>query len=293
MPDNSVVVITAFNYEHYSIDCQMMDKGFLWRSDLMDSLSMWNLLRAWVFEKAMQFQGRHKGERCFIVGNGPSLRYEDLERLINETSFAMNYIYKIFEKTTWRPNYYLTTDRVVLRDHESIKLNIDCDMFFRLDVFLHLVEHGFDIDFDRAFYFSESCVAEERPRGYNKPPFGELPDLFYFGMTSTYACLQWAVFMGFSEIYLYGIDHQYSVVLNDIGELIFSDVENNFIKDYNKGNIIEKYFSNGFYATNFDRVNEGYQSAREYCDSRGIKIRNATHGGKLDVFERVDFDTLF
>ena len=36
-----------------------------------------------------------------------------------------------------------------------------------------------------------------------------------------------------------------------------------------------------------------YQAAREYADRHGIKIYNATRGGKLEVFERVDFDSLF
>jgi len=32
---------------------------------------------------------------------------------------------------------------------------------------------------------------------------------------------------------------------------------------------------------------------KRHCDSRGIQVYNATRGGKLEVFPRVDFDTLF
>ncbi len=38
---------------------------------------------------------------------------------------------------------------------------------------------------------------------------------------------------------------------------------------------------------------EGYKSAGNYADIHGIKIYNATRGGKLEVFERVNFDSLF
>ena len=42
----------------------------------------------------------HLGESCFIIGNGPSLTVEDLTTLHNKNiaSFAVNRIYKIFDK---------------------------------------------------------------------------------------------------------------------------------------------------------------------------------------------------
>ena len=36
-----------------------------------------------------------------------------------------------------------------------------------------------------------------------------------------------------------------------------------------------------------------YQAAEKYAEEHGIKIYNATRGGRLEVFERVDFDSLF
>ena len=33
--------------------------------------------------------------------------------------------------------------------------------------------------------------------------------------------------------------------------------------------------------------------AKEWCDERGIKIFNASLGGSLEVYERVDFFSLF
>jgi len=36
-----------------------------------------------------------------------------------------------------------------------------------------------------------------------------------------------------------------------------------------------------------------FEKAKEYADGHGIKIYNATRGGKLEVFERVNFDDLF
>ena len=33
-----------------------------------------------------------------------------------------------------------------------------------------------------------------------------------------------------------------------------------------------------------------FQKAREYCEHKGIMIKNATRGGKLEVFERISLD---
>ena len=53
------------------------------------------------------------GRRCFILGNGPSLRVDDLGRLKGEITFASNKIYLAFDKTEWRPSYFTLCDLLV------------------------------------------------------------------------------------------------------------------------------------------------------------------------------------
>ena len=59
----------------------------------------------------------HKNKRCFIVANGPSLQAQDLDFLENnnEITFGMNRIFKMFNKTNWRPTYYVCEDINILR----------------------------------------------------------------------------------------------------------------------------------------------------------------------------------
>ena len=54
----------------------------------------------------------YTGQRCFLIGNGPSLRAEDLTRLheAGEITFAFNRVYNIFEQTPWRPTFYISQD---------------------------------------------------------------------------------------------------------------------------------------------------------------------------------------
>ena len=60
----------------------------------------------------------HKGERCFVIGNGPSLTANDLQILHENQviTFATNRVYNIFEQTEWRPTYYVSEDVNVLRN---------------------------------------------------------------------------------------------------------------------------------------------------------------------------------
>ena len=96
----------------------------------------------------------------------------------------------------------------------------------------------------------------------------------YAGSTVTYACLQLAVYMGFKEIYLLGVDFS------------SGDIKNSKYAHF--------HIEEELVAVCFKRqVGAAYISAKRYADQHGIKIYNATRGGELEVFTRVDFDTLF
>lgn len=59
-----------------------------------------NIQKSKYGKKLREIKNSHKGERCFVVANGPSLTSEDLEKIYqnNEYSFGMNRIYKMFDQ---------------------------------------------------------------------------------------------------------------------------------------------------------------------------------------------------
>ena len=76
------------------------------------SSNMWLRIRPWIYcygapfpvvirnkRKLRKLKNKYKGKRCFIMGNGPSLKAEDLELLKDEYCFGQNKIYKIFPQT--------------------------------------------------------------------------------------------------------------------------------------------------------------------------------------------------
>lgn len=95
--------------------------------------------------------------------------------------------------------------------------------------------------------------------------------------------------MGFEEIYLLGVDHSYRVTI---------DIDGNVVTDLKQ----QDYFCDGYDNDIRDVVihdmgnnTRAYIDAKKYCESTNgrVKIFNATRGGKLEVFQRVDFDSLF
>ena len=49
----------------------------------------------------------------------------------------------------------------------------------------------------------------------------------------------------------------------------------------------------GISVQNIEMFDQSYIAARRFAEKHGVKIYNATRGGKLEVFERVNFDKLF
>ena len=88
--------------------------------------------------------------------------------------------------------------------------------------------------------------------------------------------------MGFSEIYLLGIDHD---MRGNVG-----DDDSHFIKEYTHQSEKEKY---NFRSGAFELATSAYEAAKIYSEKNGFRIYNATRGGNLNVFQRVNFDRLF
>lgn len=222
-----------------------------------------------------------KGKRCFIVGNGPSLTVEDLNKLKQEDTFAFNRIYYIFDKTEWRPTYYMCVDTGVLGmnlpEIEKLKLpNI---------ILSNTARYSMKTQTENIHYLYDYSRFKINRWGFDPPYISEdVSEHFCFCFTVTFDAIQLAIYMGYSEIYLLGVDHNYSVKVDAKGRI----TRDGSIKDYFDG--LEK---TAITAMNYEATTAAFKEAKKYCDSHGIVIRNATRGGKLEVFTRTDFDTLF
>lgn len=229
-------------------------------------------------KKLKQLKDKYKGKRCFICGNGPSLNAKDLDTLHNrdEFTFGMNRIFKIFPQTNWRPTFYICEDKVIMQNIENEVNKIDCKYKFIPTEMLWY--HNFNIK--NAHYFNMHCCSNNHSFSYNAAKQLECTG------TVTITCIQLAYYMGFSEVYLIGVDHNFSNMTDKDGKkIINNNVRNYFCEDYDK-DVEDKVVHDLYYTT------KSYEEAKKACDKVGFKVFNATRGGKLEVFPRANLDEL-
>lgn len=221
-----------------------------------------------------------KGKRCFIIGNGPSLTIDDLNCLKNEDTFGVNRIFKIFNQTDWRPTYYCTQDSRMLEEiYKDLEPLCDICKYVILNSSVKRLMNG--LERENLFYLFLNI----KPYNNQLPEFSEdICEGVIEGSTVTYACIQLAVYMGYTEIYLLGIDHNYSFTACEDGSATQDDPSKNYMKGL-EGNLV--------FAPQLDKSTLAYRKAALVCKKKNVVIKNATRGGKLEEFERVNFDDLF
>ena len=222
---------------------------------------------------------KHKGERCFIIGNGPSLTPEDLGMLKNEITFSSNRIYNIFSKTDWRPTYYAIFDGLVASGEgvaDGIN-SINCEMKFvrRQGYYKAFKPINAPVCYVKTYHSRKYLDAPEFSMDASK-------GIYTIG-TVTYAMIQLAVHMGFKEIYLLGMDNRYAFSRLRDGSIVENkNVTSHFAADTNQK----------AYAAATWEMDVGFEYSESFSKDNGFRIYNATRGGFLEAFERVDFDSI-
>lgn len=219
------------------------------------------------------YKNRHRGERCFIIGNGPSLRISDLEKLAGEITFAANKIYLAFNQTSWRPSYYVAEDDHFIRQHYQELGILNGTVKFISNSCGDLVRRQ-----DHTIKYPRRLLELK-----DFPKFSDnAAHVVYCGYMVTYISLQLAYFMGFSEVYLVGVDFDYAEVRDDL---------NSF--EHQAGHASDHFTANYFApgeirsAPRLSFAERAMRCAKDFYESHNRKIWNATRGGKLEVFDRV------
>ncbi len=218
-------------------------------------------------------QNRHSGERCFILGNGPSLKETDLSLLKNEFTFGLNRIYLAFPQMGFETSYYLCVNDLVVEQTSADIQALSMPRFVttRALRWLHPEENLF---FLYATYTGAKFARDIRYRMWE-------------GATVTYMALQTAFYLGFEQVILIGVDHNF-VTQGKPNETVVSEGEDP--NHFNPG-----YFGKGFrwQLPDLDTSEQAYRLARKTYQSAGREVLDATIGGKLDVFPKVNYASLF
>lgn len=224
-------------------------------------------------KRIRKFLNIHRGERCFIIGNGPSLKNTDLHLLKNEHTFGMNRLYLAFPEMGFSTTYYTSmNDLVVEQCAEDISaLKIPKFLSWRAKKWI-------TPDEQTQFIYSTYTGAR-----FSR----DVTRRVWESATVTYVALQLAYYMGFSTVILIGVDHNF-ITQGTPNTTITSqgDDPNHFSPNY---------FGKGFrwQLPDLDTSEIGYQLAKDAFESNNRQVLDATVGGKLAIFPKVEYKGLF
>lgn len=213
-----------------------------------------------------------KGERCFIIGNGPSLNRTDLTPLSTEYTIGLNRIYLNYDKMGFQTSFLCVTNENVISQFAGEFDKLNSIKFLTAKAQGYVKNH-----WNTFFMTSEGHHEFKADLSYG---------IWSEGCTVTYCAMQVAFFLGFSEVILVGVDHGFSNK-GTPHELVVGtgpDV-NHFHPDYFGKGVKWQY-------PDLAGSEVSYLVARSTFEKDGRKIYDATIDGNLHVFEKVAYDSL-
>jgi hypothetical protein len=244
-----------------------MARGLSWPA------ATWHPWRRESIRKLQALKDAHRGERCFILGNGPSLKRMDLTKLQGEYSFGMNRIYLLFPDLGFSTPFYVSVNDLVIEQCAEDIQRLKPLKFLSWRARGH-VGPAPDIVYLYTTYTGPKFARDARRR-------------LWEGATVTYVALQVAYHMGFSPVILVGVDHSFKAK-GAPNETVVSQGED--VDHFDPG-----YFGEGFrwQLPDLDTSERAYRMARQAFESDGRQVLDATVGGRLEVFPKVEYDSLF
>jgi hypothetical protein len=237
-------------------------------------------------KKLQELKNKFKGKRCVIIGNGPSLNEIDLHLLKDEYTFGVNSLF-LKEKEGFKPTFYTVEDSHVMNDNIEEINDFDCQFRFfptRYKKYITNKNNALFFNMNEGFYLDYSPY-KEFPR-FSPDASNEL----FCGQSVTIINLQIAYYLGFTEIYLIGMDFSYLIPKSAIierGNITSTEEDPNHFDG--------SYFGPGkkWHDPMLHNVLKSYSMCKTMYEIDGRKIYNSTVGGKLEVFERKDFKDVF
>ncbi len=222
------------------------------------------------------YKNRHEGQRCVIMGNGPSLAKMDLSIIRDEIVFGLNRIYLLFREIPFRPSYLVAINELVLEQFAEDLEEI------RITKFLNWNHRRyFKIGHEKNIFLKTSFGFEDRfQRELTKP--------ISSGGTVTYVAMQLAYYMGFQEVVLVGVDHSFQTQ----GVPNTTEIRQ---ESRDADHFHPEYFPKGakWQLPDLQRSELAYSSARKAFEADGRRIIDATIKGKCPVFPKVDYREYF
>lgn len=207
------------------------------------------------------YKDKMRKERCFILGNTGS-KLDELNTLMNERTFAADDFCEFFSRTPQRPAYYLLTQASAYLGNGKYIEGMECfvnsnvkvfeDKFKKKPTYLNPLGKGL-IDGLPTFETAESMYDTSK-------------------IVPLYQMVQLAIYMGFSEIYIYGFDGTFELNIDSDG--------------------IGRKPAEGEVTGFPEKAKQVLQRVRAFADGNDIKIYSLCETSGLSMFEQKKYEDI-
>lgn len=243
-----------------------------------------------VLAKNLRLKDLHAGRRCFIIGNGPSTKTQDLHLLRDEVSIAVNSFYYHSDAKIINPNYWVIADPIYWEKPDVVAKDFNLAAEKSVSPELFMASGGFDffskfnvgplINLHFFHYDGSKDINNIIDFTQGIPPYGQ---------NVVAVALMLAFYLGCSPIYFIGCDHDFMKVKKEEYENYYTQ---HFYYEPKHGKMID-WLTWEQYSWAMERMIYEYGQLNAYASLWGFQVFNATKGGYLDFFPRVEFESLF
>jgi len=242
-------------------------------------------------QRIARLRHRHEGRRGFVLCNGPGLKDLDLGRLRNEVTIGCNGLYRSFGKFGFHTNYLLFEDieQTELRGPEIHRVKGPVKLAALYNAY------AFRADADTLFFNAPRLLKHYYYWARLYPQFSkDFAVVAHLGSTVAFLMLQWAFYLGCDPVYIVGLDHDYGELPKRFppGKIVITQENIDLVRGL--------HFSDAYYkigdkigVPNVEMQEKAFACARDAFASSDRRLYNASSKTKLDLIERVDYDSLF
>ena len=219
-------------------------------------------------EQILGLKNKYAGKRCFIVGSSPSLDYLNLAKLNHEYTFTVNREYMLKENGLKHSNFHVMMDANVFEDTDSKweEINTFTDCLF--------CYAGMDVPTTKLepIYFDYKLW-----RIAKVPCQTDLEQPLVKYQSSVHFAIQIAAYLGFTKIYLVGIDLRFSALVGHVYPETFGETQRQRSHSLKEA----------------ETMLIGIDRCGKFLKSKGIEMYNASPKGIVDCIPRVKYEGLF
>lgn len=211
---------------------------------------------------------------CVIIGNGPSLNQMDLSVLAGQPTFALNRGHLLFPRIGEPTTYLVSVNRYVLEQSAAEIVGSSSVKFVNWRHRRYVPAGRDDVIFVRTVH-APGFSADVARKG------------LWEGATVTFVAMQLAYHLGYRDVVLIGVDHSFTSTGPGHQLVTSTGADPNHFDP--------AYFGAGYrwQLPDLEMSEQAYRMAKAAFELAGGSIVDATVGGKLAIFPKADFSTLF